>query len=224
MLLSCHGHATCEAELAKLKKAGGGLRLAYKLMCTQLYEHSKILYIATRSCWSWYSQQITCVQSPLQGLKQTLAATQGRWHSDPHLSETVRDALLDPTSLSYMGIEPGSSVMLARLLQLTLSILSHRTWSLAVRHHGPPECYAALLSAQADHAQRAVEQLRKNWQTLLSLEQLRLTYPVAEKLWNDIPFARSSPIRLLHVYFEAAQFRSDSRVGKHLPCTQFAAP
>ncbi len=217
MLWSCHGHATCEAEQAQLKAANGGLRLAYQLMSTQLYQHSKILYIATRSCWSWYSQQIQCVQSPLQGLKQTLAATQGRWHSDPHLSETVRDALLDPSSLSYMGIEPGSSVMLGRLLQLTWSILSHRAWSLAVRHHGLPECYAGLLSARADHAEQAVGQLRTNWRTLLALEQLRLTYPAAEKLWTVSPFVRSSPIRLLHVFFEAAQFRSDCRVGKHLP-------
>ena len=39
------------AELAAMRKLGGGIKLAYKLMTTRLLEHAKILQVVTRPCW-----------------------------------------------------------------------------------------------------------------------------------------------------------------------------
>ena len=72
------------AELCQLKAANGGLRLAYKLMTHQLWEHAKILFIATRPCWTWYSLEVQRVKSPQDCLRDALTQTRGRWMNDPH--------------------------------------------------------------------------------------------------------------------------------------------
>ena len=64
-LLGASRAKTPQAELAALKAANGGLRLAYRLMR---------------------------VRRPKDNLALTLAATQGAWHADRQLSETIRDA------------------------------------------------------------------------------------------------------------------------------------
>ena len=195
----------------------GGSRLAYKLMTEKLWQHAKVLYIATRACWTWYSTQVKQVKSPKDGLREALAMTQGRWQGDSHLSGIVVDALLDQNSLCYMGIEMGPSMLATRLFHLTWCILGHRAWSQAVRHHGPPGCYADFLSSRVADAGRAATKMRTSWATLMRLEQRRLTYLLAQQLWSDIHYAQSSPIRLLHVVFEREQFRASCRPGLHLP-------
>ena len=77
-LLGASRAKTPQAELAALKAANGGLRLAYRLMTTKLWQHAKILYIVTRACWSWYTRQVKFVRRPKDNLALTLAATQGR--------------------------------------------------------------------------------------------------------------------------------------------------
>ena len=47
-LLGAAQAKTPQAELVALKAANGGLRLAYRLMTTKLWQHAKILYIVTR--------------------------------------------------------------------------------------------------------------------------------------------------------------------------------
>ena len=181
-LLGASRAKTPQAELAALKAANGGLRLAYRLMTTKLWQHAKILYIVTRACWSWYSRQVKHIRRPQDNVASTLAATQGRWHADRQLSETFRDALLDRQSLLYMGIPLGESLLSDRLLELTWALVGKRAWSLAARCHGPPERYAGLLSSCVLAQRSAVDSLRADWKRLLSLELLRLTSRVADRL------------------------------------------
>ncbi len=210
------------AELAKLKAANGGLRLAYKLMTEKLWQHAKLLYVATRPCWTWYTREVQTVKSPGDNLRESFAMSNSRWKSDAHLSELVRDSLVDATSLAYAGVEMGASgsVLASRLFDLTVHILSHRAWSLAVRHHGPPACYADLLSPDTLAATQGATLMRANWETLLLLEHRRLSYEPARLLWSDIHYARSSPLRLLYVYFERERFRRDCHRGLHLTAPQ----
>jgi hypothetical protein len=56
-----------------------------------------------------------------------------------HLANTIRDALYNAENLEYMEVESGDSYV-ADLFNLTLSIVNHRAWSLAVRCGVPPEC------------------------------------------------------------------------------------
>ncbi len=203
-------------ELRALKQANGGLKLAYRLMTTGLCQHAWMLYICTRGCWDWYANQVRSIKTPEDGCRELLRMCGGGWQRDPHLSETIMDALLDAGSLSKMGIGLGASAIASRLLSLVLRIISHRAWSLAVRHHGPPECYAALLPlAPTQGKQAAAHMMRDQWNRLMLLEQKRATYEPAAKLWGDISYAKSSPIRLLHVLFEKDRWSPASIAGQH---------
>jgi len=213
-LLGASRAKTPQAELARLKAANGGLRLAYRLMSTSLWQYAKILFVATRGCWTWYCKQVKRVQKAKHSLASTLAASQGAWHADRHLSETVRDALLDRGSLAFMGIPLGESLLADRLLRLTWGLIGRRTWSLAARLGGPPESYVGLLSPEPLSQHRAIERLRVEWKALLSLELLRLTNRTAEILWADIHFARNTPIRVMFVLFELGKFQPDFLPGK----------
>ena len=83
------------AELAAMRKLGGGLKLAYKVSTTDLLEHAKVLQVVTRSCWTWYTNQVRKVKSPKQGLQDALAATQGNWMRDQHLRDLIQEAFED---------------------------------------------------------------------------------------------------------------------------------
>ena len=190
--------------------------MALRLMSFELWVHCKILFTATRACWSWYVWQVKNITSPKRGLQQTLAQTQGRWRHDRHFSDIVHYALLSMQSLEYMGIPEGDTVLSGRCVSLTWHVLSNRAWSQAVRLNGPPECYAGLLSPSVATQQDAVALLRKNWLAITALEQRRLTLAAAHRLWADIQFLTNTPIRLLHVLFEAALYGRTCRLGKRL--------
>jgi hypothetical protein len=181
--------------------------LCYKLMSSDLLCHVKIIYVATKRCWSWYTEQVREVKTPQDNLKLVLAASQGRWAQDGHLGDTLRDTLSSPANLSYMGIEEGDTVLAERALMLAWHIVAHRAWSLAARYERPPECYAGLLSGDRVRAEAAALQMQHSWAALMSLEQRRLHSASAQRLWNDIDFATSAPTRLLHIFFEREQYR-----------------
>jgi hypothetical protein len=224
------------AELMQLKAANGGLRLAYKLMTHQLWQHAQLLLAVTRPCWSWYTREVKNIKSAGDGLRDALTKTRGRWMRDPQLYEIVSNCfghgllasncsgLGLPAStrksfvdvLSDIGMAEGPSRLAEKMCTLSLVLMGHRAWSMAVRHHGPPECYADLLSSVEDQAQRAANDLKKNWQALLRLEQRSLTYAPAKRLLEDIHYARNMPVRLLHVLFERDKFRSSCRPGLHV--------
>ena len=97
------------AELAAMRKLGGGLKLASNVMTTDLLEHATVLQVVTRSCWTWYTNQVKKVKSPKQGLQDALAATQGNWMRDQHLRDLIQEALEDHSNLKYMQVTSGSS-------------------------------------------------------------------------------------------------------------------
>ena len=69
---------TPREQLAQLRSTTGGLRLAFKLMTTQLLMTARIMYVATMAGWSWYSREVTDIKTPQQGLRRALASSQGK--------------------------------------------------------------------------------------------------------------------------------------------------
>ena len=53
------------AQLQAIVKSGGGVPLAYKLMSTAHHQNEKIMYVAEKACWDWYTEQTTKVKSTL---------------------------------------------------------------------------------------------------------------------------------------------------------------
>ena len=137
---------THQAELAKVKAANGGFRLAYQLMSSDLYTYSKVLYTVLRPLWSWYTDQVTKVKASKHGLAELLALAEGRWMSDPQFGDLVTNSLRCSASLSYMEVPEANSKLSDRIMSLTSLVVGQRAWSVAARHHAPPQTYVGLLS------------------------------------------------------------------------------
>ena len=198
---------TQQAQLALLKVTNGGFRLAYQLMSSDLYTYSKVLYIVLRPLWSWYVDQVESVKTQKHGLAELLALAEGRWMSDPQLAALITNALHCSASLSYMEVPPGNSKLSERILSVTRSLLGQRAWSMAARHHAPPQTYVGLLSRCPLRQRRAIRRIDRDWATLLLLEQRRLSHEPACRLWKDISFAQIRPLRLLWALCEG--FKGD---------------
>ena len=88
-LLAAAAAKTPQAQLSQLKAANGGLRLAYKLMTTQLYDYCKALFVVTKPLWNWYADQVRNVRSPKQGLRDLTLDSDCQWMQDPQLADLV---------------------------------------------------------------------------------------------------------------------------------------
>ena len=197
---------TPQAQLAKLKAANGGLKLAYQLMTTQLYDHCKILYTVTKPMWNWYTDQVQNVKTPLAGLRELCRNANGEWMRDPQLHDLVGNALHATPSLAYMDVPRARSTMADRIVSVVWNLLAQRSWSLAVRHHGPPQCYVGLLSSQPLRRRRAMESIARDWKALTLLEERRWTLTPAKRLWDDMLCARIRPLRLLWCLCESHNY------------------
>ena len=195
---------TPQAQLAAVKAVNGGFRLAYQLMSSDLYLYSKVLYVVLRPLWSWYADQVGSVKAPVDGIQELLCLDEGKWMSDnPSLSDLVTNALHSAESLSYMEVGLGNSVLSDRIVSVTSLLLGQRAWSMAARHSVPPQSYVGLLSPQPSRQRRAMRLMKEDWDTLLLLENRRLSCSSAMRLWKDISFVRIQPLRVLWSLCEA---------------------
>ena len=159
-----------------MKAANGGFRLAYQLMSSDLYTYSKVLYIVLRPLWSWYVDQVKKVKTPKHGLTELLDLDEGRWMLDPQFGDLVTNSLHCSASLSYMEVQAANSKLSDRIVSLMRLLLGQRAWSMAARHHAPPQTYVGLLSGCPLRQRRAMDQMGREWATLLMLEQRRLVH------------------------------------------------
>ncbi len=204
------------ADLRKLRSAGGGLALAWRLMSSQLLQCVKILYVVTRGCWSWYTAEVKEVKTPHQGLRSTLAASQGKWASSPHLQQTIHDSLYNLEDLRFMGIDVCVASVAAKkpaqqALMLMLHVLRNRVWSLAARHHNPPEAYVGVFSPSPHRRAEVMESMERHWKNLTQLEQRRFASPMAKRLRDDLTFANNMPVRMMFMFFERSGFPRHAR-------------
>eukprot|EP00974_Lingulodinium_polyedra_P096323 9338705-Lingulodinium_polyedra.AAC.1 len=135
-----------------LKAGGGGLKLCYMLMSSQLLQACKIMYIVSQACWTWYTHQVKTIKTPEQNLKYLVSMVSEGWATDQHLVDTIKHSLFKESSLQFMDIWPDDLSEVGRklvtwTLDLMWCMLGHRAWSMASRHSLPPEAYAGLLSA-----------------------------------------------------------------------------
>lgn len=104
-----------------------------------------------------------------------------------------------------------------RVLDLTLTLLEQRAWSLAARHAIPPSTYACLLLGNWE-AEAAVAKMRRAWESLTLLEQAVVaprSAAGAGHLLKDITFSRNRSFRLLNEFFERDDWKANSRDGIH---------
>ena len=52
------------AQLRAILQHGGGVRLAYKLMTNDLHSNEKVLWVAEKASWDWYTNEIKHTRTP----------------------------------------------------------------------------------------------------------------------------------------------------------------
>ena len=92
-------------------------------------------------------------------------------------------------------------------------VLGNRSWSFAVRHHGPPDVYVGLFSSSQEKRSWAIASIEAHWKRLLMLEQRRFASKEAMPLWSDLLAARNNAVRLMYCAFERDQFKDNSLQG-----------
>ena len=70
-----------KAELQRIRTSmTGGFKLALKIMTPQLQQDMKTVYHCTNSYWNWYTEQVTEVVTPVQGVRwEFTEMADGRW-------------------------------------------------------------------------------------------------------------------------------------------------
>ena len=177
-----------------------------------------------RPLWSWYTDQVTRVRTSKDGLAELQALAEGRWMSDPQFGDLVTNSLHCSASLSYMEVPAANSKLSDRLVSVISLLLGQRAWSMAARHHAPPQTYVGLLSRCPLRQRRVMHQMEHEWATLLMLEQRRLVHKPACRLWQDLSFVQIRPLRLLWALCEGYKGDLDcacqaviARSTRHLP-------
>ncbi len=97
------------AQLRAIIQHGGGVRLAYRLMSRELHSNEKILWVAEKACWDWYSSEIINTKTPQQAVLYSVRLSNGGWAAEEHLCKTFANVLRDPAYLREMDIPLGES-------------------------------------------------------------------------------------------------------------------
>ena len=191
-LLAAGRQCSPQAELAALKRADGGFKLAYKLMSDELEIGVKRLYQATHATWEWYTAQVKEVKSPMDGLKYDMRMSAGGWARSPLLQHTVMETFYNYNNLCNMGL-PGKAVDLVaqdaaanEVGTLTWHIVSNHAWSLAGVQTIPPYAYAIFFSVNNELRQNAMETMRQESQNMYDLEQISLSVDKARDLADSM--------------------------------------
>ena len=199
------GGSDPRAQLQQMLKSGGGINLAYKLMKTDLDIHVRILWVAEKGCWDWYTDHIESVKAPSDTLAYSLRLCHGQWASEPHLWHITKNTLNTPDYLRFMGIPVGTSNEAAKAMSLQWQLKMRRAWTMT-RHGIPPESYAGVIG-RAGLPDRAAALMKTEFQNLFGLESRRHHSDDANELWKAMPFAIAPAIRLIWEFFSRGYFR-----------------
>ena len=208
-------HRAAAAQLQGILKAGGGIRLAYKLMSDELHQNEKILYVAEQSSWSWYTTELEDTKTPQQAVHYSVRMSEGRWMAEQHVAKTFELVCRDPANLRLMEIPEGESHAALKAVSIAWGIAGKRLWTLT-KHSYPPESYAGILPAEPNEAERSprvATLLRSDHIAVIDLEELSHRYDDAQQLRKDIVFLDAPAIRIIFEMFARDQYSPTSTAG-----------
>ena len=184
-------------------------------MMTKVHHYAKILYTLQLSCWTWYSDQVANVQTPEHCMQDALASTQGKWMGDSHFRGIVNDCFYRRECLDYMEVpcSNAGTAIAEHIVEFAWTLLHHRCWSMAVRHHAPPNVYIGLKSSDLEKRKAAAALMKKHWERLMAVEQRSLVYEPAKQLCGDLLVVKFPAVRLMYVLYERDEFRDTSAAG-----------
>jgi hypothetical protein len=205
-------------QLNAIKRAAGGLKLAYMLMSSWLLDVCKIMYIVLLASWTWYSFHVKNIKSPSDNVRYTIRMSRGAWARDDHLFDTIEQSFFSAKNLAFMGISTydesaRKQQKIDMEVDLVIHLLSNRAWSLAARHAIPPDTYSLAISSDPAQRQLGVDELQGDFRRLLKLEDLRSHNADAMLLWKEMITPKKFPIRLIYLFYERDAYDPSSSCG-----------
>ena len=188
-------------------------------MRSDLLWHVRIMFIAERACWNFYTREIKeCKTAKHEGMRAKRLATD--WSREPHLFETLKESLFNIDNLKFMEIPIGESTWAMKTLTLAWTLFEKRSWTMS-KHTSPPDCYANILTIETDDASAekrnaVMREMKIHHNNVLSLERSMLRNDASQDVWKTCLFLSMSPIRLLWEYFKRDQYSPDSEDGRKL--------
>ena len=175
--------------------------------------------MAEKPCWDYYTEQVLNCKSPGHNLNKFFQLSDS-WSIEPHLWRTLQYALLDENNLNSMGVEYGPSDSATKTLHLAWSIVSHRGWTMS-KHSAPPEANAKVLKLAQNAADEAIiataaEEMKRQHENVLKLENAIHAIPAAMTLWKDCLILQTQPIRVMWEFFRRDKYKSKSVLGRLL--------
>jgi hypothetical protein len=205
-------------QLNAIKRAAGGLKLAYMLMSSWLLDVCKIMYIVLLASWTWYSFHVKNIKSPSDNVRYTIRMSKGAWARDGHLFHTIEESFFSAKNLAFMGISTydksaQKQQKIDMEVDLVIHLVSNRAWSLAARHAIPPDTYSLAISSDPAQRQLGVDELQGDFRRLLKLEDSRCRDADAMLLWKEMITPKKFPIRLIYLFYERDAYDPSSSCG-----------
>ena len=165
-------------QFQKCKGDLGGLKLLHRALTYVNHQTACIMLLVSRPCWTWYTEQISEIKIPQQGVEQLMTWALS-WYKDDHLLAIVK-TLYDWRSLktlSYYQVHQGRNDdddLAATVFKYASNVLSRRLWTMS-RYGTARECFVGLVSSCVDHRQEAMGVMRRDWRLLNLADVLQLS-------------------------------------------------
>lgn len=207
-------------ELAALKAQHGGMALAEKLLTPWLRSRIRLYVEGSRASWTWFTEQVTSVKTPKDGLSHFVRVANGGWQKE---IKAIVAILTKASSLRDCDLLPGASVLSCdeqaecskTLFAFIGTLIGHRSFT-GIMHDCPPFCYAAVLSSNAAAKQDAVDMMKRDWAIVVALENVVHNNAVAAQVVNDLTDVFPPCVRIMYLAFEKDSWSAASIAGRRV--------
>ena len=183
-------------------------------MTSELHLNEKLLYVAEKASWDWYTKQVKEFVTPKDAVQYSINMATG-WTSDNNISNTFAYTLRTPSYLRLMDIPIGESDAATKAVMISWHIVRKRAWTFT-KYACPPEAYAGILSSDdPDIARDAAAKMKTEHHNFLALEKSAHIRDGAQRLRADIMFLDFAAIRIVFEMFAKDILRRQFPARKH---------
>ena len=192
-----------QAEIRQLRSKLGGMKLANKIVSDDFERYLAALFVVGRAGWTAHANKATNIKTPRDGVRYYFHMSNGGWKDE--IENICNDTLRDRANHKFMGfLEPCANDRIVNdTVELMLHFVANRAYSLMLVSTTPPVKYAGLLHTNPDARERAVNEMRSDWNMWCWVErQVAERKHDADEIVGDVFWMSLKPVRLLFMLYE----------------------
>ena len=190
------------SDLADMRSKRGTVQLAPRCITDELYVNMRIFSVVSEPAWAAHGKRASLVTTPKLGLVQALIESDEGWQH--LLVSVVRQGFYNQEKLEYIGFADAHSAfsdgdLAARVAEFALGFLSARVTSQVLQGDSYPDASVGVLARLPNDAQRCLDRMKKDWQTLLWAETVALADQSMRHILESITWTKHVVPRLAFV-------------------------